>query len=383
MDNKELTKELTDEEYEKERQAILQELSTYNVPTLEGQDKSKQFESKPFLENIVVKPDSNTSPQRISLASILAKKQEPSLQNPIQVPTNEIPIKETPVLPLEEIKEKEQPSFSLKESKPRFDPMSRAYAPRFEVPLDYLPSKGIYYPKNAKVIACEYLTNELDVVSIEIATTPLYALYQLMLEGIITKNFNSFDLTLDDFFSINKLRKESTLGDYQVSFNKNCPVCEKEYKFSYPLSSFTFKPLKNTGTVSKEFTFYYPDATTDLGIRQETKTLNFAPMTIGKLIELYTSSFLVNDLSYNLAHCTNYDLKRLLEVEFSKEALIDKNLLQLNSIVESFDQGFVWKKEKCKNKILDETTNQKKPCQGVIEFDPDPDFDLVLPFRIS
>ena len=164
-----------------------------------------------------------------------------------------------------------------------------------EIQVGQLPSKFLPYPTGSKVYYKPYTWAEIEYLNA--SKVDSVTLYDYILGGIRTENFDKADLTMMDFYYIALLRKLSSLGTAQ---------------FSMTYSAFGGTHTKIASSEDLDFDDLNIPAL-PITAKLNNGSLSFSPITIRKYRQLVSLNLADDDISLMAAQCT-LPLEESLEI---------------------------------------------------------------------
>lgn len=222
---------------------------------------------------------------------------------------------------------------------------SQKSIPEIELEVTSLPSRGLTYPKGAKLKYRTYTFGEIRKAST--STLRMESSIQLALDGV-TASFNTKDLTLMDCLYIGILRKVSSLNGMQFEVPFQCTKCNEVAKNHFSQNDISFRDIPEEVTE-------LPIVTTISG-----QELHFSPMTVGdyltlksgthdgilkegKVDRVSTQAISIKNMSFHKSYELLYSVTDLEEIEILTE--VDKLLLHdikpLNGVCNNKVEGKV------------------------------------------
>lgn len=263
----------------------------------------------------------------------------------------------------------------------------RAVLPKLKLPIEDLPSKGVCYPKNAIIYYSPYLTTEIEKVSIalESGMVVINDLFEMMIEGISCKNMDKLDLTFHDFLFICIYKKVASFGEDSVSYSPECPKCLSINQFVYTYNKIGFYDLEATREelpIKKEFKFYYPNPEDPEETIEEVETLEFMPITIGRMLSIYKNNRNRDKNAFLVYQCSNKDPEDLLDNKFIEMTI--NYTRELKKIENKFNHGMKPKVESCTHKEKNQgELGGESICSYPIVFPVDTGYTVVLPVSFN
>lgn len=148
-----------------------------------------------------------------------------------------------------------------------------AFLPEITLDISKLPSRGVPYPKDAKLKYRTYSFGEVQKSSISNMTA--LETVKTALSGIETSGFDKHLLTLFDILYIGVLRKVSSMSDLKFEMPYVCRTCNKTTKSIFTHNDIEFKDMESIVTELP------------LIVEINNREVHFSPMTVKDFMALH------------------------------------------------------------------------------------------------
>jgi hypothetical protein len=245
-----------------------------------------------------------------------------------------------------------------------------------EMKFDKLPSKGLGYPADGKILYRGYTFGEIGKISnLNRNHVTLELVVQTALEGIKTVGFDKSKLSFVDVLLLGLYRRVSSQGELQFEMPYQCAKCKStKGKAVFSHGDIEFSDIENAAEIT-----LFPVEAEVAG-----KELKISYPTVGNMLDPRIKAKKNKAVAIQALQITNMDFEEAYKFIEGLDILTQEDDIDvLRDVDKILHHDIKPIKATCKNKVLSEKTGTESVCNHVNQVDIEGKELIIRPFRRS